>query len=80
MNMLKKDAKQLYQDNWDKSFTIMEELYQRIKTLAENGAYNLCVYIDSKRQYDDVAAELSKNGFSVEDYNGGDNGILEVSW
>lgn len=78
--MLSKDAHNLYQQNWDKSFTSMEELYQRIKTLAENGGYSLCVYIDSKRQYDDVAKELKSNGYNIEDYNGGDNGILEVSW
>ncbi len=80
MNMLSKDAHNLYQQNWDKEFTSMEELYQRIKNLAENGGYNLCVYIDSKRKYDEVAGELKSNGYNIEDYNGGDNGILEVSW
>lgn len=78
--MLKSDAQNLYKENWKKEFTSMENLYKRIKVLAENGAYSLCVYIDSKKTYDEVSFNLKSNGFSVEDYNGGNNNILEVSW
>jgi hypothetical protein len=58
----------------------MEDLFERIGLLSENGAYTLCVYIDSQKQYHDVANQLSVQGYTVEEYNGGNNGILEVSW
>jgi hypothetical protein len=41
-------ASKLYKDNWDLEYTNMENLYKCIETLAKNGAYNMCVYIDSK--------------------------------
>jgi superfamily II DNA helicase RecQ len=78
--MKREEAKTLYGENWDLEYTTMEDLYKRIKALAENGAYSLCVYIDSRNQYDEVYGELSQNGYDVEHYNGGNNNILEVSW
>jgi hypothetical protein len=73
-------AKALYNEHWDKEFTTMEDLYARIKALAENGAYEMCVYIDSMSQYEEVESNLKLAGYDVEDYNGGNNGILQVSW
>lgn len=78
--MNSKEAKELYQENWDLPFTTMEELYKRIKTLAENGAYSLCVYVDSKKLYNEVFGNLCENGYDTEHYNGGNNGIIEVKW
>lgn len=78
--MQAKEAAALYNQNWDLEFTTMEALYKRIKSLAENGAYQMCVYIDSKNTYDQVYGELSENGYDVEHYNGGNNNILEISW
>lgn len=75
-----KDAKALYEEHWDQEFTTIEDLFTRIKTLAENGAYTLCVYIDSRKDYDDVYEILSSHGYDVEHYNGGNNNILEVTW
>ena len=40
----------------------------------------MCVYIDSQRTYDEVAAALREKKFEAEDYNGGNNGILEITW
>lgn len=73
-------AKELYNKGWDKEFTNIEDLYARIKILAENGAYEMCVYIDSRNQYDEVYNSLSNDGYDVEDYNGGNNSILKISW
>lgn len=73
-------AKQNYNENWDREFTTLEDLYERIETLSQNGSYSLCVYIDSKKTYNDVLDELIKNEYTVEHYNGGNNNILEVSW
>jgi len=78
--MKREDAKKLYNDNWDLEYTSMEALYQRIKTLSENGSYSLCVYIDSRNQYNEVYSDLRGNGYDVEHYNGGNNNILEVTW
>lgn len=75
-----KEATTLYKKNWDLEFTTMEALYERIKALAENGAYQMCVYIDSKNTYDQVYGELSTLGYEVEHYNGGNSNILEISW
>lgn len=75
-----KTANELYLQNWNQEFTTMEALFERIKVLADNGAYSLCVYIDSQSQYQQVATELHHKGYVVEDYNGGNNGILEVNW
>ena len=68
--MLKEDAHKLYAENWNRDFTTMEDLYQRIKNLAENGCYQLCVYIDSESEYDKVMSVLHTNGFNVEHYQG----------
>ena len=73
-------AKILYNEGWDKEFTTMEDLYARIKALAENGSDKMCVYIDSKSKYDEVYANLAQAGYGVENYNGGNNSIIEVSW
>lgn len=75
-----KEAKALYTKNWDLEFTKIEDLFTRIKILAENGAYTLCVYIDSHKDYDEVYGILSEKGYDVEHYNGGNNNILEVTW
>lgn len=74
------EAKKLYNDNWAKDFVSLEALYERIRLLSDNGAYSMCVYIDSRRTYLEVKEDLATNGFAVEDYNGGNNGILQVSW
>lgn len=74
------EAKTLYDDNWDRTFTTLDALHARIKALAENGAGHACVYIDSKTTYDEVKDALSAAGFAVDDYNGGNNGILEIGW
>lgn len=58
----------------------MEALYERIRLLGENGAYQAFVYIDSSRLYLTVKSELKQKGFEVEDYNGGRNSILEITW
>lgn len=73
-------AKKLYNDNWDGQYTTMEKLYERIRTLAENGGYQMCVYIDSRKDYNMVYDQLSDNGYDVEHYNGGNNNIIEVNW
>lgn len=70
----------LYEKNWAKEFTTIEDLHQRIEVLAQNGAYELCVYIDSKIKYDEVVSLLRSDGFVLEDYNGGNNNILRVTW
>jgi hypothetical protein len=70
----------LYNDHWDEPFTTLEALLLRIQTLAMAGGYELCVFIDSKTQYDEVYEALIDRDFDVEHYNGGGNGILQVSW
>lgn len=71
-------AKELYNKNWDKQFTTMEDLYSRIKILAENGACEMCVYIESSSQYNEVYSKLRQEGYVVEHYNEGNSSILEV--
>jgi len=78
--MDRKIAYKNYSDNWDREFTTLEALYERIRILSENGAYRMCIYIDSKKEYNDVLEDLIKNGYSVEHYNGGNNNILEIDW
>ncbi len=80
MSITKEEARQLYNEHWDEAFTTMESLLQRIRTLATAGSYELCVYIDSRAQYDEVYGALSELDFNVEHYNGGNNNILSVSW
>lgn len=75
-----KQATELYTDNWDKQFTTMEDLFSRIEVLAKNGAYQMCVYVDSKKIYNKVFAALNEAGYGVDHYNGGNNNILEVNW
>lgn len=78
--MKAKEAAALYEENWDLEFTTMEVLYQRIKVLAENGCAELCVYLDSKRKYDEVYSILRQDGYRLEDYNGGNSNIIQVNW
>ena len=78
--MQRSEAKALYNTNWDKEFTTLEDLYTRIRQLAELGCYEACVYIDSVKTYDTVKGALAEAGYDVEDYNGGGNGILEIHW
>ncbi len=80
MSITRDAAHALYQQHWDQEFTTMEALFARIETLAKAGAYEMCVYVDSKAQYDQVYGQLASLGFDVEHYNGGNNGILAVSW
>ncbi len=80
MTINAKEATALYNDNWDLEFTTMEDLYERIRVLSKNGCAQLCVYVDSKKQYDEVYDELSENDFNVEHYNGGRSSIIEVNW
>lgn len=75
-----KQAKELYNENWDREFTTIEDLFTRIEALAKNGAYQMCVYVDSKKTYNEVYALLQEQGYGVEDYNGGKNNILEINW
>jgi hypothetical protein len=74
------EASELYKKHWDEEFTTLDALLQRIRTLATAGAYELCVYLGDHAQYDEVRDTLSGLGFDVEHYNGGNNGILSVSW
>lgn len=78
--MKREIAKANYATNWDREFTTLEALLERIKVLSENGAYRCQVYIDSVTAYDYTKGELSALGYDVEDYNGGGNGILEIDW
>jgi hypothetical protein len=80
LKMNAEQANELYLKHWNKKFTTMEALIERIRILSENGAYSLCVYIDNHAQYHRVASDLNTQGYGVEDYNGGNNGILEVTW
>lgn len=59
---------------------IHELSYARIKALAENSTHEMCVYIDSNSKYEEVYSNLAKTGYGVENYNGGNNSIIEVSW
>lgn len=78
MNRNQADA--LYEANWDLKYTSMDALYDRIRKLAENGSYTCCVYVDSKKQYNEVYNELHTKGYSVDHYNGGNNNIIEIAW
>lgn len=51
----------------------MEELSQHIRSKATLGHYETFIY-------NEVKATLRNLDYSVEDYNGGGNGILEISW
>ena len=73
-------AKKLYSENWDKQFSTVEDLFARIEALAKNGAYQMCVYVDSKKTYNEIYSLLSQQGYGVEHYNGGNNNILEINW
>lgn len=73
-------AQELYKNNWDTEFTTVEALFERIETLAKNGAYQTCVYVDSTRTYNEIFALLKEHGYGVEEYNGGDNNIIEITW
>lgn len=73
-------AKELYSENWAKDFTTLEDLYTQIKTLAENGCYNMCIYIDGRKKYTEICSILHAEGYELEDYNGGNNNILEITW
>ena len=75
-----KEMKALYNKNWVQDFVNMPNLYARIRVLSENGAYQTHVAIDSQREYDKVKILLQEAGFATEDYNGGKDNILEVSW
>jgi hypothetical protein len=74
------EAYALYQESGDASFTNMEDLYNQIRALATNGAYEMCIYVDSKSKYNKIKAQLLDDGYDVEDYNGGGSSILEISW
>lgn len=78
--MKREDADKLYEANWKREYTTMEDLYQRINDLAKNGAYNLAVYVDSKQEYAQVYAKLVDNGYTVEDYSDGGTNIIMVTW
>lgn len=80
MTINRETARALYNEHWNEPFTTMHALLQRISTLATAGAYEMCVYVDSKTQYDQVYGELAELGFDVEHYNGGNNGTLQVNW
>ena len=77
--MKREEADKLYTDNWDAEFTTTDALNARIKTLAEAGAYEMCVRIDSAKQCAAVKADLRERGFSVENHNGYPD-ILAINW
>lgn len=77
---LAEELNKIYQDAWCIDFVDMEHLCQYLRRCSEVGKCEAWVYIDSKNQYNNVASELDNLGFNVEDYNGGGNGILEITW
>lgn len=76
--MKREQADILYSENGFKAFTTMDALYERISILASNGSYRLQVSIDNMKVYDEVKSQLLSDGYEVEDYNNGNNGILDV--
>jgi hypothetical protein len=40
----------------------------------------ICVFILTVKAYNEVYGQLTKDGYGVEHYNGGNNNILEVEW
>ena len=74
------EATRLYRSAWCPDLTSLEQLYTRIRILAENGASHAIVYVDSLSEYEDVKAEMLNQGFNVEDYNGGGNNTLQINW
>jgi hypothetical protein len=73
-------AKALYRQNWCPDFTSFDDLLARLSAKAKLGAYEDCVYIDSRTTYEEVKHMLKELGFSAEDYNGGGNSILEIGF
>lgn len=72
-------AGQLYEENWDRNFTTYDELFSRIKSLAENGADKLYVRFEDSKKLTEVKTKLEKLEYDVENYWGGIN-ILEISF
>jgi alkylhydroperoxidase family enzyme len=77
--MEKAEALHLYNENWDREFTTIDNLYARIKVLAENGCYQCLTYIDSRLACDRVKDQLREDGFDVEYYNKNQS-MLQISW
>lgn len=73
-------ATALYQAHWCPDFTSLDDLLGRIQGLASLGGYCTHVSFDSLSQYASIKNALSELGCHVEDYNGGNNGILEIQW
>jgi len=80
MHMIeRKEASALYGANWALEYTTPEALFERIRTLATNGCYEMVLEFDNRAQRDEARAVLSEAGFDFEKYNGNDM-MLEISW
>lgn len=77
--MNRAQANLLYNANWVAEELDHDQILQRIEKLAESGAYQTHVSIDSAEYRDVIRTGLVDLGYDVEDYCGGET-ILEISW
>lgn len=73
-------ARDAYESTFIYSFTTLEALYERIKTLSEHGAYSTSVCIPNQDVYNETHAKLLSEKYELEPRVAQADGFIKIFW